>query len=58
MNIASDNFQYTAIDDCTRLRVLGLYSARTAVNAVHFLENRMTEEFPFADPAQSDRPRW
>ena len=49
-------FQYTAIDDCTRLRVLGLYSARTAVNAVHFLENRMIEEFSFPiQRIQTDR---
>jgi hypothetical protein len=27
--------------------VLGLYSARTAQNAVHFLEERLLEEFPF-----------
>ena len=47
MKITSGRFQYTAVDDCTCLRVLGLYPARTAVNAVHFLENRMIEGFPF-----------
>jgi hypothetical protein len=46
MKIIEGRFQYTAIDDCTRLRVLGLYPRRTASNAVHFLENRMLEEFP------------
>jgi transposase InsO family protein len=47
MKISGECFQYTAIDDCTRLRVLGLYPRRTASNAVHFLEHRMIEEFPF-----------
>ena len=47
MKIAKRLYQYTAIDDCTRLRVLGLYHRRTAANAVHFLEERMMEEFHF-----------
>jgi hypothetical protein len=34
-------------DDCMAPRVLGLYSALTAVNVIHFLDNRMTEQFPF-----------
>ena len=37
---------FTAIDDCTRLRVLGLYNARNAKNATDFLEERMLKEFP------------
>lgn len=49
-------YQYTAIDDCTRMRVLGLYTRRTAKNSVHFLEERMTEEFPFPiQRIQTDR---
>lgn len=56
MKVATGRFQYTAIDDCTRLRVLGLYSARTAANSVHFLETRMIEEFPFPiQRVQTDR---
>ena len=54
--IADGIYQYTAIDDCTRFRVLGLYSRRTAKNSVHFLEERMLEEFPFPiQRIQTDR---
>lgn len=45
--IAPSIYQYTAVDDCTRFRVLGIYSRRTAKNSVHFLEERMIGEFPF-----------
>lgn len=56
MKISTGRFQYTAIDDCTRLRVLGLYSRRTTSNAVHFLEQCMIEEFPFPiQRVQTDR---
>ncbi len=56
MKVIAGRFQYTAIDDCTRLRVLGLYPRRTASNAVHFLEHRMIEEFPFPiQRVQTDR---
>ena len=56
MKIIEGRLQYTAIDDCTRLRVLGLYPRRTASHAVHFLENRMLEEFPFPiQRIQTDR---
>ncbi len=37
----------TAVDDCTRYRVLDVYPRRTAVHAVEFLE-RVNEEMPFA----------
>jgi transposase InsO family protein len=54
--IANGIYQYTAIDDCTRFRVLGIYSKRTAQNSVHFLEERMIEEFPFPiQRIQTDR---
>jgi transposase InsO family protein len=54
--IAPGFFQFTAIDDCTRIRVLGLYPRRTAGNAVKFLEERMLEEFPFPiQRIQTDR---
>jgi len=47
---------FTAIDDCTRLRVLGLYEGRTTKNAVHFLNERLVKEFPFPiQRVQSDR---
>jgi transposase InsO family protein len=56
MKIAGERIQYTAIDDCTRLRVLGLYPRRTASNAAQFLENRILEEFPFPiQRIQTDR---
>lgn len=49
-------YQFTAIDDCTRLRVLGLYSSRSAPNAAHFVEQRLLREFPFPiQRIQSDR---
>lgn len=37
--ISNDLYQFTAVDDCTRMRVLGLYAKRTAENAVHFLRS-------------------
>jgi hypothetical protein len=56
MKISGGCFQYTAVDDCTRLRVLGLYPRRTASHAVHFLEHRMIAEFPFPiQRIQTDR---
>jgi len=56
MKVSTGRFQYTAIDDCTQLRMLGVYSRRTAANAVHFLEQRMVEEFPFLiQRVQTDR---
>ncbi len=54
--IAPGIYQYTAIDDCTRFRVLGIYSRRTARNSVRFLEERMIGELPFPiQRIQSDR---
>jgi transposase InsO family protein len=53
--IASGLYQYTAVDDCTRYRVLGLYSRRTASNTLLFLE-KLIEEMPFSiQRIQSDR---
>lgn len=50
-------FQYTAIDDCTRYRVLGLYGRRTAANTLLFLD-RVVEEMPFPiQRIQTDRGR-
>lgn len=54
--ITNGIYQYTAIDDCTRFRVLGIYSRRTAKNSVHFLEERILEEFRFPiQRIQTDR---
>lgn len=53
--IAPGLYQYTAVDDCTRYRVLGLYKKRTASNTLLFLE-RLIEQMPFAiQKIQTDR---
>lgn len=44
--IAPGIYQYTAIDDCSRWRVLEIYDRRTAKNTLRFIE-KMVEEFPF-----------
>ena len=44
--IAPNLYQYTAIDDCTRYRVLRLYKRRTAANTIDFVES-VIEEMPF-----------
>jgi transposase InsO family protein len=55
--IAAGLYQYTAVDDCTRIRVLALYKRRTAANSLDFLELAI-EEFPFPiQRIQTDRGR-
>jgi transposase InsO family protein len=55
--IASGLYQYTAIGDCTRIRVLALYKRRSAANSLLFLE-KVIEEFPFPiQRIQTDRGR-
>jgi transposase InsO family protein len=55
--IAPALYQYTAIDDCTRIRVLALYKRRSAANSLLFLE-KVIEEFPFPiQRIQTDRGR-
>jgi transposase InsO family protein len=55
--IAPGLYQYTAIDDCTRYKVLRLYSRRTASNTLDFLD-AVIEEMPFAfQRIQTDRGR-
>ncbi len=50
-------YQHTAIDDCSRYQVLGVYPRRTAANTLDFLE-RLIEEMPFPiQRIQSDRGR-
>lgn len=39
-------FQYTAIDDATRIRALKVYNRHTQANAIDFL-NRVVKKFPF-----------
>lgn len=49
-------YQFTAIDDCTRMRVLALYSSHTATDAAHFLKHHLLPQFPFPiQRIQSDR---
>jgi len=48
-------YQYTAIDDCSRWQVLGLYPRRTAANTRDFLEH-VLEGMPFpVQRVQTDR---
>lgn len=39
-------FQYTAIDDATRIRALKIYEKHTQQNAIHFIDH-VIEKFPF-----------
>jgi transposase InsO family protein len=53
--IGPNVYQYTAIDDCTRYRVLQIYKRRTADNTLDFLE-RVVEQMPFpVQRIQTDR---
>lgn len=53
--IAPGVYQYTAVDDCTRYRVLGLYKRRTASNTIKFID-KLIEEMPFPiQRIQTDR---
>lgn len=55
--IAPGVYQFTAVDDCSRYRVLGVYPRRTAKHTLAFL-NRVVEEMPFAiERIQTDRGR-
>jgi transposase InsO family protein len=55
MKIASHLYQYTAVDDCSRWRVLGLYPQRNAQATLLFLD-RVIEEMPFPiQRIQTDR---
>lgn len=55
--IAPGLYQYTAVDDCSRYRVLALYPRRTAANSIEFLE-KTVEEMPFPiQRIQTDRGR-
>ena len=53
--IAPGIYQYTAVDDCSRWRVLEIYKRRTARNTLHFLD-LIVEQFPFPiQRIQTDR---
>jgi len=53
--IAPGCYQYTAVDDCTRYRVLAVFPRRTAANTLLFME-QVTEEMPFPiQRIQTDR---
>jgi transposase InsO family protein len=53
--VAPGVYQYTAIDDCSRFQVLGLFPRRTAANTLAFLE-QVLDEMPFAiQRMQTDR---
>lgn len=53
--IAPGCYQYTAVDDCSRYRVLAVFARRTAANTVSFLE-QVIEEMPFPlQRIQTDR---
>ena len=41
-----ERYQYTAIDDATRVRALKIYDRHTQKNAIHFV-NHVIEKFPF-----------
>src|SRR3712207_5143383 len=48
-------YQYTAIDDCSRFQIMGLYPRRTAANTRDFLKHAL-EEMPFpVQRVQTDR---
>lgn len=53
--IAPGIYQYTAVDDCTRYRVLEVFSHRTASNTLSFID-KVIEEMPFSiQRIQTDR---
>src|SRR6185369_16918710 len=55
--IATALIQYTAIDDCTRMKVVALYPSKSAENSLLFLEH-ILEELPFPiQRIQTDRGR-
>jgi transposase InsO family protein len=55
--IAPGLYQYTAIDDCTRWMVVGLYPRRTASHTLHFMERLFEEMYFPIQRIQTDRGR-
>ncbi len=57
MKVAPGMYQYTAVDDCTRYKVLALFPRRTAANTITFVD-QVIEEMPFPiQRIQTDRGR-
>lgn len=57
MKVAPKLYQYTAIDDCTRMKIVALYPRKSGKNSLVFLE-RVIEELPFPiQRIQTDRGR-
>ena len=54
--IAPGAYEYTAIDDCTRVRVLAIYPRRTAANSLLFLERVMEETPVVSDSHPTQKP--
>jgi len=54
--IAPQLYQYTAIDDRTRVKVVGLYPNKKAHSTLAFLE-QVIETFPYSHAAAADRQR-
>ena len=53
--IAPGIYQYTAVDDCSRYRVLDVFKRRTAANTLTFID-KVIEEMPFPiQRVQTDR---
>jgi len=48
-------YQYTAVDDCTRYRVLNIYPRRTAAYTIDFLEQVLEEMYFPIQRIQTDR---
>ena len=55
--IGPDLYQYTSVDDCTRYRVLRLYSRRTAANTLDFIDCVIEEMLFPMQRFQTDRGR-
>jgi len=57
LKVAPGLYQYTAVDDCTRYKVLALFPRRTARNTLLFID-QVIEEMPFPiQRLQTDRGR-
>ncbi len=57
VKIAPGLFQFTAVDDCTRMRVLALYPRRTAPERCSLPQRACARRVPVPHPAHPDRSR-
>ena len=55
MKVRNGAYQFTAIDDCTRLRTIRVYPNKKAENTIHFL-GEILNTFPF--PVQRIQTDW